>query len=117
VGNNEYHSPDSTPGNHHHISPELLEAFKHSDYNAREFNDELKRSDGELVLALDTLAERIRQQGPYSSDFKAGFLMGALAIFKIKDMEKQSEALAAILNLPSHIDELHTPTTDPPLSA
>lgn len=116
MANNERYSPDSQPGEHSHIPPAVIEAFKDSPFDVNQFYNEIKDTEGKMLLALEAVAERFRKSGADSAEFKRGALVGILATIKMYDIKEGSEWLEKLFSQPVHTDEQHTPL-DPPLSA
>lgn len=116
MADNERYSPDSQPGEHPHIPPEVIEAFKDSPFDVNQFYNEIKDTDGKMLLALEAIAERFRKSDTESAEFKRGVLIGILATIKMYDIKEGSEWLKGLFNQSAHIDEQHSPV-DPPLSA
>lgn len=115
--NNEQSPPDSHPEYTFDITPESIEAFRHSDTDLEELLERIKRTNGKLALELYALAEDYRSRSKnHSTEDKAAFISGLLTTLKLQEMQKDSLPLAEIFELPAYTDENHTPT-DPPLSA
>lgn len=109
MANNEAHSSQPASGNEAHLSPELLDAFSHSNYDLNEYYEELKKHEGQPLLALAAFAERRRKEGNFSADYKAGFFDATVILFILQDMNKESAELDATLELASYTDSQHTP--------
>jgi len=105
---NEAHSSVPDSGNEPHVSPDLLTAFTHSNYDLDRYYDELKQHEGKPLLALAALAEKRRREGEFSADYKAGFFDAAIILFILQDMHKESAALEADLSLTAYTDADHT---------
>lgn len=117
MANNEQSPPDSPLEYTFDISPESIEAFRHSDANLEELLERIKRTNGQLALELYALGEDYRSHSRnHSAEDKAAFISGLLTVLKLQEMKQASEPLAEIFELPAYTDEKHTPT-DPPLSA
>lgn len=113
----ERHTPDPNTGADFDITPESIEAFRHSDANLEELLERIKQINGQLALELYALAEDYRSHSAnQSTTDKTAFIKGFLTSIKLREMQKESEPLAEIFELPAYTDENHTPT-DPPLSA
>jgi hypothetical protein len=106
MADNEHYSPNH-PDGLHGMSAELIEAYQHSSYNAQQLYAELKQNDGKFILTLNSLAERFRKEGIYT-DSKQAFLIGALTMIIVQNMQVESDSMDAILKLPEYIDEQHT---------
>ena len=107
MADNERHH-DSTPGETFDITPESIEAFRHSDADLDELFERIKH-DKKLALAFYALAEDYRRRGHTTED-KTAFLTGLLTSIKLHEMQKDSEPLAEIFELPAYTDDKHTPT-------
>lgn len=108
MADNERHH-DSTPSETFDITPESIEAFRHSDIDLNELFERIKLTNGKLALKLYALSEDYRQHGHTPED-KTAFITGLLTFIKLHEMQKDSEPFAEIFELPAYTDDKHTPT-------
>jgi len=117
VVNNEQYPSDSNPGAEFDITPESIEAYRHSDTDLKQLLEKIKQTNGKLAVELYALAEDYRNASEdHSIEDKTAFINGILTILQLQEMQKESVPLAEIFELPAYTDDKHTPT-DPPLSA
>lgn len=117
MADHEKHVPGSDAGADFDVTPESIEAFRHSHVDLNEFLEKIKQTNGKLALELYALSEDYRQHGAKTAEDKTAFINGLLTVIKLREMQKGSEPLAEIFELPVYTDENHTPTDGPPLSA